>query len=70
MCICMKISIFQFIGPCYVDVTGPMFTPPIKVIHSNRHLIVSWSLGSFEDSEDPYPLAYEYAIGEKQVPYF
>lgn len=57
---------FQFIGPCYVDITGPTFTPPIKVIHSNGHLIASWDASAFEDSEDPYPLNFEYSIGENR----
>lgn len=58
---------FQFIGPCYVDVTGPIFTPPINVFHSNGHLLALWSKDAFEDSEDPFSLTYEYALGKKNI---
>lgn len=57
---------FQFIGPCYVDVTGPIFTPPISVIHSNGHLLAFWSKDAFQDLEDPFSLNFEYALGEKK----
>ncbi|XP_078322971.1 uncharacterized protein LOC111122905 [Crassostrea virginica] len=53
----------QTIGPCYVDITGPTFTPPIRVIHFNGHLVASWASDAFEDTEDPYTLSFEYAIG-------
>ncbi|XP_062616047.1 uncharacterized protein LOC134277752 [Saccostrea cucullata] len=56
---------FQFIGPCYLDTTGPEFSPPIRVTHSQGHLVVTWDSAAFTDAEDPYPLRLQFAVGHQ-----
>ncbi|XP_061176007.1 uncharacterized protein LOC133184958 [Saccostrea echinata] len=53
----------QSIGPCFVDTTSPVFSPPITVSHQDGHLVVSWNAYSFIDAEDPFPLFLQYAVG-------
>ncbi|XP_062576068.1 uncharacterized protein LOC134237945 [Saccostrea cucullata] len=53
----------QSIGPCSVDITPPVFFPPIKVNYHNGHLIAVWNSSSFTDAEDPFPLSVQCAVG-------
>ncbi|XP_056015772.1 uncharacterized protein LOC125675332 [Ostrea edulis] len=53
----------QSIGPCFVDTTLPAFSPPIRIIHQSGYLVAFWSVGSFSDVDDPFPLSLQFAIG-------
>jgi hypothetical protein len=51
-------------GPIIVDVTAPKFTGShIDVELKDKTIVANWSKESFTDEEDPYPLAYEFALG-------
>ena len=46
--------------------TAPTFTGShidVRLEEEPLTLVVNWSRDSFQDEEDPYPLAYQYALG-------
>ena len=46
-----------------MDTTPPEFTGTITVSHVNGFLVASWSVGAFEDAQEPYQLDLQFAIG-------
>jgi len=45
-------------------VTAPKFTGShIDVELKDKTIVANWSKESFTDEEDPYPLTYEFALG-------
>ena len=59
---------FQSIGPVIIDRTPPVFVGSHIAVHGdNNFLIADWSQNAFIDREDPYPLTYEYAIGNYYI---
>ncbi|XP_061177042.1 uncharacterized protein LOC133185758 [Saccostrea echinata] len=53
----------QSIGPCFVDITPPVFSPPIKINYHNGHLIAFWNSSSFTDAEDSFLPSLQCAVG-------
>ncbi|XP_061176006.1 uncharacterized protein LOC133184957 [Saccostrea echinata] len=53
----------QSIGPCFVDITPPVFSPPIQINYHNGHLIAFWNSSSFTDAEDPFLPTLHCAVG-------
>nr|XP_034332757.1 uncharacterized protein LOC105327902 isoform X2 [Crassostrea gigas] len=53
----------QSVGPCFLDTTPPIFSPPITVNHDSGHLVVYWNVGTFIDPDDPFPLDLQVAVG-------
>jgi hypothetical protein len=57
-------SVFQSIGPYIVDTTKPKFYgQQIDVRLVNNYLIANWSANAFQDSDDPYPMKFQFAVG-------
>ncbi|OPL33283.1 hypothetical protein AM593_05274, partial [Mytilus galloprovincialis] len=53
----------QSVGPLIQDTTSPQFVGTvIGVSLSGNYLVANWSAASFEDSDNPFALDYEYAI--------
>ena len=56
--------IFQSVGPYIVDTTKPKFYgQQIDVRLVNNYLIANWSANAFQDSDDPYPMKFQFAVG-------
>ncbi|XP_063399976.1 uncharacterized protein LOC134684607 [Mytilus trossulus] len=51
------------IGPCFMDTTPPDFTGTITLSLSGQYLVAEWASGAFSDSEEPFDINYEFAIG-------
>jgi|JYMV01.1.fsa_nt_gi hypothetical protein len=49
-----------------MDTTPPEFAGTISLGLSGEHLIAEWTSGAFSDSEEPFDLVYEFAIGNHQ----
>ena len=56
--------IFQSVGPYIVDKTKPKFYGrQIDVQQVNNYLTANWSANAFQDSDDPYPMKFQFAVG-------
>lgn len=54
----------QSYGPIIIDATPPTFTGSrIDLKFEDSTLIANWSRTAFTDYEDPYPLHYQFALG-------
>ncbi|CAC5414424.1 unnamed protein product [Mytilus coruscus] len=52
------------IGPCFMDTTPPDFSGTITLSLSDQYLVAEWTSGAFSDSEEPFDINYEFAIGD------
>jgi hypothetical protein len=56
--------VFQSIGPYIVDTTKPKFYgQQVDVRLVNNYLFANWSANAFQDSDDPYPMKFQFAVG-------
>lgn len=57
--------ILQNVGPFILDTTPPLFVGSyIDLYVSEKYLVANWSSVSFIDSDNPFPLDYEFTIGK------
>ena len=53
------------VGPLLVDHTPPSVNGSLTVSTAAGHVIVTWDISTFTDSEDPVPLTdFQFAVGE------
>ncbi|XP_076086955.1 uncharacterized protein LOC143057529 [Mytilus galloprovincialis] len=56
----------QSVGPFILDTTPPQFVGTyIDLYLSGNNLLANWSAASFIDSDNPFSLDYEYALGHE-----
>ncbi|XP_069132408.1 uncharacterized protein [Argopecten irradians] len=55
--------VLQSIGPMIIDTTPPDITGPITLEYNAGYLVTWWATDAVTDTEEPYNLNYQYAIG-------
>ncbi|XP_021364683.1 uncharacterized protein LOC110457654 [Mizuhopecten yessoensis] len=61
-----NVHVIQSIGPLIIDTTPPNVAGPINVEYNAGYLVTWWSDEAVIDTEEPYNLKYQYAIGQSR----
>ncbi|XP_033753115.1 uncharacterized protein LOC117336612 [Pecten maximus] len=61
-----NVHVIQSIGPVIIDTTPPDIDGPVHVVYISGYLVTWWDDDSVTDTEEPYDLKYQYAIGHSR----